>query len=293
MVTPLRERWVVKVEDGRELHVQGNIVDHEYAIEDGGSPSPLCPRSGSASRTPTGWRSRRARTRCSCSPSPPSSTRWPTSHADRQILSDRCFLPDCLRPRRPEAGRRARGQAGTHIGCPRVERVGGGPPSIRPRRPVPFGGWRASPIGPGVGDRRGCRSLGQGVRVRARVRGRSGATSSCGARKSRMACRSPSGARVRASGMTVGSTSTTASRAGSIGSESATTTRASRVSSRKPNSRAWTTARISMGPSPVGARTPRRTRTVRDAGARRTAGSYRATAVTPASGHAAYPRRSR
>jgi len=35
MVTPLRERWVVKVEDGRELHVQGNIVDHEYEIEDG------------------------------------------------------------------------------------------------------------------------------------------------------------------------------------------------------------------------------------------------------------------
>jgi uncharacterized protein YxjI len=35
MVTPLRERWTVKVADGRELHVQGNIVDHEYDIEDG------------------------------------------------------------------------------------------------------------------------------------------------------------------------------------------------------------------------------------------------------------------
>ena len=34
MVTPLRERWVVKVEDGPELRVHGNIVDHEYAIED-------------------------------------------------------------------------------------------------------------------------------------------------------------------------------------------------------------------------------------------------------------------
>ena len=33
MVTPLRERWVVKVEDGPDLHIQGNIVDHEYRIE--------------------------------------------------------------------------------------------------------------------------------------------------------------------------------------------------------------------------------------------------------------------
>jgi uncharacterized protein YxjI len=29
----LRERWVVKFEDGPDLHVQGNIVDHEYTIE--------------------------------------------------------------------------------------------------------------------------------------------------------------------------------------------------------------------------------------------------------------------
>ncbi len=33
MITPLRERWVVKVEDGPDLHVQGNIVDHENTIE--------------------------------------------------------------------------------------------------------------------------------------------------------------------------------------------------------------------------------------------------------------------
>ena len=33
MITPLRERWIVKVEDGPDLHVQGNIVDHEYTIE--------------------------------------------------------------------------------------------------------------------------------------------------------------------------------------------------------------------------------------------------------------------
>ncbi|MGE5285742.1 MAG: LURP-one-related/scramblase family protein [Micromonosporaceae bacterium] len=33
MITPLRERWAVKVEDGPDLRVQGNIVDHEYTIE--------------------------------------------------------------------------------------------------------------------------------------------------------------------------------------------------------------------------------------------------------------------
>ena len=33
MITPLRERWVFKVEDDPDLHAQGNIVDHEYTIE--------------------------------------------------------------------------------------------------------------------------------------------------------------------------------------------------------------------------------------------------------------------
>ena len=37
MITPLRERWIVKLEDGPDLHVQGNIVDHEYTVEDGRS----------------------------------------------------------------------------------------------------------------------------------------------------------------------------------------------------------------------------------------------------------------
>jgi uncharacterized protein YxjI len=37
MVTPLRGRWVIKVEDGQDLHVQGNIVDHEYRIERDGT----------------------------------------------------------------------------------------------------------------------------------------------------------------------------------------------------------------------------------------------------------------
>ena len=33
MITPLRERWVVDVEDGPDLHAQGNFVEHEYTIE--------------------------------------------------------------------------------------------------------------------------------------------------------------------------------------------------------------------------------------------------------------------
>jgi uncharacterized protein YxjI len=33
MIDPLRERWIVKVDDGPDLHVQGNVVDHEYTIE--------------------------------------------------------------------------------------------------------------------------------------------------------------------------------------------------------------------------------------------------------------------
>ncbi|HET9658173.1 MAG TPA: LURP-one-related family protein [Kineosporiaceae bacterium] len=35
MVTPFRERWTVKVADGPDLEVKGNILDHEYTIEDG------------------------------------------------------------------------------------------------------------------------------------------------------------------------------------------------------------------------------------------------------------------
>ena len=37
MITPLRERWIIKVEDGPDLHIQGNIVDHEYRIERDGA----------------------------------------------------------------------------------------------------------------------------------------------------------------------------------------------------------------------------------------------------------------
>ena len=33
MITPFRERWIAKLEDGPDLHTHGNIVDHEYTIE--------------------------------------------------------------------------------------------------------------------------------------------------------------------------------------------------------------------------------------------------------------------
>jgi len=33
LITPLRERFEVKVEDGEDLEVKGNIVDHEYKVE--------------------------------------------------------------------------------------------------------------------------------------------------------------------------------------------------------------------------------------------------------------------
>jgi uncharacterized protein YxjI len=37
MIAPFRERWIVNLEDGPDLRVQGNIVDHEYAIERDGT----------------------------------------------------------------------------------------------------------------------------------------------------------------------------------------------------------------------------------------------------------------
>jgi uncharacterized protein YxjI len=36
LITPLRERWTVKVGAGPDLEIQGNILDHEYAMEASG-----------------------------------------------------------------------------------------------------------------------------------------------------------------------------------------------------------------------------------------------------------------
>lgn len=35
LITPVRERWTVKIKDGPDLDVQGNILDHEYHIGEG------------------------------------------------------------------------------------------------------------------------------------------------------------------------------------------------------------------------------------------------------------------
>ncbi len=36
MISPLRERWTIKADDIGEISVQGNIVDHEYSLEQNG-----------------------------------------------------------------------------------------------------------------------------------------------------------------------------------------------------------------------------------------------------------------
>lgn len=35
LITPFRDRWTVKVRNGPDLSVKGNILDHEYTIEEG------------------------------------------------------------------------------------------------------------------------------------------------------------------------------------------------------------------------------------------------------------------
>jgi len=35
LITPVRDRWTVKIGSGPNLDVQGNILDHEYRIEEG------------------------------------------------------------------------------------------------------------------------------------------------------------------------------------------------------------------------------------------------------------------
>ena len=37
LITPLRDRWTVKVGNGPDLRVQGNILNHQYTIGDGSS----------------------------------------------------------------------------------------------------------------------------------------------------------------------------------------------------------------------------------------------------------------
>jgi uncharacterized protein YxjI len=36
LISPVRERWMVKIGDGPDLNIQGNLLDHEYEIEEDG-----------------------------------------------------------------------------------------------------------------------------------------------------------------------------------------------------------------------------------------------------------------
>ena len=38
LISPLRNRWAVTVENGPDLDVQGNVLDHEYTFTDGRTP---------------------------------------------------------------------------------------------------------------------------------------------------------------------------------------------------------------------------------------------------------------
>ena len=35
LITPVRDRWTLKIGNGPDMDIQGNIVDHEYKIEEG------------------------------------------------------------------------------------------------------------------------------------------------------------------------------------------------------------------------------------------------------------------
>ncbi len=35
VITPLRDRWSISVDGGPDLEVKGNVVDHEYSVNDG------------------------------------------------------------------------------------------------------------------------------------------------------------------------------------------------------------------------------------------------------------------
>jgi uncharacterized protein YxjI len=38
LISPLRDRWSVEIQDGPNLDIKGNIVDHEYTFTDGRNP---------------------------------------------------------------------------------------------------------------------------------------------------------------------------------------------------------------------------------------------------------------
>ena len=63
LIKPIRERWVVKIGDGPDLDIQGNILDHEYTFTDGRTAVATVSKRWFGSPTRTAWKSHQARTR--------------------------------------------------------------------------------------------------------------------------------------------------------------------------------------------------------------------------------------
>jgi uncharacterized protein YxjI len=38
LIDPLRERWTVRIEDGPDIDIHGNVLDHEYTFVEGRTP---------------------------------------------------------------------------------------------------------------------------------------------------------------------------------------------------------------------------------------------------------------
>ena len=62
MITPFRERWIAKLEDGPDLHARETSSITSTRLSVMGPRSPRSPSGGSGFVTATGWRLRRART---------------------------------------------------------------------------------------------------------------------------------------------------------------------------------------------------------------------------------------
>jgi uncharacterized protein YxjI len=63
LITPLRGRFAIELEDGGELGAKRNIVDHEYEIERDGEKVAEISKRRFRTVTPTGSRSHRGRMR--------------------------------------------------------------------------------------------------------------------------------------------------------------------------------------------------------------------------------------
>lgn len=100
LITPLRDRFTVDLEDGGRLEVEGDILDHEYQMTRDGIPVANISKRWFRSATPMGWPSSPARTTPWCWPSPSASTTSPSTTARRWAAWA------------PRAGRRRRRRAG-------------------------------------------------------------------------------------------------------------------------------------------------------------------------------------